>query len=142
MYLKHVVSLILYCNVACFYVISISLISNWDHSCSDYILWRLHLCTQCLCSMNHFDITMGNDVAIDAHCNITIGNDVARDIYCNVTMSNHIAMCISQCIMTLLWTGSSHYSFQLWTPFIVYYYAYLWYYCFTSKLFKIVHIIH
>ncbi len=28
--------------------------------------------------INHYDITMGNDVARDVHCNITMGNDVAR----------------------------------------------------------------
>ncbi len=40
----------------------------------------------------HYDITMGNDVAKDAHCEITMGNDGARD-NCDVTMSNDIAMC-------------------------------------------------
>ncbi len=58
---------------------------------------------------NHYDITMGNDVARDVQCEITMGNNVARDIHCDVTMSNDIAMCTyqcilcaSQCIMTLL----------------------------------------
>ncbi len=41
----------------------------------------------------HYDITMGNDIARDAHCEITMGNDVARDIHCDDTMSNDIAMC-------------------------------------------------
>ncbi len=40
-----------------------------------------------------YDITMGNDVARDAHCEITMGNDIARDIHCDVTMSNDVAMC-------------------------------------------------
>ncbi len=44
-----------------------------------------------LFSMTHFDITMGNDVARDAHCNITMGNDVARDAHCNIAMSNDVA---------------------------------------------------
>ncbi len=41
----------------------------------------------------HYDITMGNDVAMDAHCEITIGNDIAKNIHCDVTMSNDVAMC-------------------------------------------------
>ncbi len=41
----------------------------------------------------HYDITMGNDVAMDAHCEITMSNNVARDIHCDVTMSNDVAMC-------------------------------------------------
>ncbi len=39
----------------------------------------------------YYDITMGNDIARDAHCEIT--NDVARDIHCDVKMNNDIAMC-------------------------------------------------
>ncbi len=42
--------------------------------------------------VTHYDITMGNDIARDAHCEITMGNDIARDIHCDVTMSNDIAM--------------------------------------------------
>ncbi len=52
--------------------------------------------------MTHYDITMGNDVARDAHCNITMGNDIARDIPCDVTMRNDVIMCTSQCLITLL----------------------------------------
>ncbi len=44
-------------------------------------------------TMATHDITMGNDVARDAHCEITMGNDVARDVHCDITMSNNIAMC-------------------------------------------------
>ncbi len=73
-----------------------------DCPCAHYFLWRLPLCTLLLHSMTHYDITMGNDVARDAHCNITMGNDIAKDIHCDVTMSNDVAMCTSQCIMTLL----------------------------------------
>ncbi len=42
---------------------------------------------------NHYNITMGNDIARDAHCKITMGNDIARDIHCDITMSNDITMC-------------------------------------------------
>ncbi len=41
----------------------------------------------------NYDITMGNDVARDAHCKITMGNDIARDIHCDMTMNNDVAMC-------------------------------------------------
>ncbi len=33
------------------------------------------------------DITMGNDIARDAHCEITKGNDISRDIHCDVIMT-------------------------------------------------------
>ncbi len=83
-----------------------------------------------LCSTDHYDITMRNNVASDIHCNNIVGNDIAKESLCDVTMSNDIAMSISQCIMTLLCTSS-----------ITYYYA-LWYFWFISKLFKIVYINH
>ncbi len=41
----------------------------------------------------YYDITMGNDVARDAHCEITMDNDIARDIHCDVTVSSDVAMC-------------------------------------------------
>ncbi len=41
----------------------------------------------------HYDITMGNNIAIDVHCEITMGNDIARGIHCDITMSNDVAMC-------------------------------------------------
>ncbi len=91
----------------------------------------LPLCTLLLCSMTYYDITMGNDVARDAHCNITMGKDIAIDILCDVTMSNDVFMCTSQCIITLLWTS-----------FVTYYYTNLWYCYVTTKLFTIVYINH
>ncbi len=39
------------------------------------------------------DITMGNDIARDAHCEIKMGNDVAKDVHCDINMSNDFAMC-------------------------------------------------
>ncbi len=42
----------------------------------------------------HYDITMGNDVAVDIHCDSTMDNEVTRDIHCDVTISNVIAICI------------------------------------------------
>ncbi len=96
-----------------------------------YFLWILPLCTLHLCSMTHYDITMGNDVDRDAHCNITMGNDIARDIHCDVIVSNGVAICTSQCIITLSWTS-----------FVMYYQTHLMYCYFTTKLFTIVHINH
>ncbi len=104
-------------TMACFHVISISMIFDGDYPCAHHFMWRLPLSTLLLCSMTHYDITMGNNVA--------------RDIHCDVRISNDITMCTSQYITTLLWTS-----------FVMYYYAYWWYCCFTSKLFTIVHIYH
>ncbi len=39
------------------------------------------------------NITMGNDIARNAHCEITMGNDVARVIHCDITMSSDVSMC-------------------------------------------------
>ncbi len=87
--------------MACCHVISISLISDGDYPYAHYFMWRLLLCALLLCSITHYDSTMGNHVVSDTHCNITMGNDIDRDIHCDVTMSNDVAMCTSQCIMTL-----------------------------------------
>ncbi len=81
-----------------FHVISISLIPDGDYTCAHCFLGRLPLCTRLLCSMTHYDITMGNDVAREAHCNITMGNGVVRDIHCDVTMSNDVAMHNNLCM--------------------------------------------
>ncbi len=37
----------------------------------------------------HYDITMGNVIAMDTYCDITMGYDIIRDIHCDVTMSNN-----------------------------------------------------
>ncbi len=69
-----------------FYVIYRYVISKWRSI-------RLVEINQYDITMATHDITMGNDIARDAHCEITMGNDVARDIHCDITMSNDIAMC-------------------------------------------------
>ncbi len=51
-------------TMACFHVISISLISGGDHPCAHYFLSILPLCALLLCSMTHYDITMGHDVVM------------------------------------------------------------------------------
>ncbi len=58
-----------------------------------YVLWRLPLLIICLCSITHYDITIGNDIARDAHCDITMGNSVARGIHYDITISNDVAKC-------------------------------------------------
>ncbi len=68
------------------------------------------------------------------NCGITVVNDVARD--CIVT---------SQWVMTLQCVhiiASQWIMMLLWTSFARYYYAKLWYCCFTSNLYKIVRINH
>ncbi len=69
-------------------------------SCDLHILdlrWRSHLCSLLallLCSMTHYDITIGHNIVRDArHCGTTMGNNIARDIHCDITMDNDIAMC-------------------------------------------------
>ncbi len=69
-----------------------------------------------LSSITHYVITVGN--ATDIHCNITMQYDIAIYVH---TMT-------SQWIMMLLW-GS----------FIMYCYVQIWYCCFHSELFQIVH---
>ncbi len=59
------------------------------------------------CSMTHYDITIGNDVA----------RDVISLLWAPINML--------QCILMMLWPS-----------FIMYYYAQLWYFCFLSKIFK------
>ncbi len=87
-------------QLCCFHMIS--LISDGNYPCVHYFLWRLPLCALLLCSMTHYDIKIGNNVARDTHCNITVGNDIAKDSHCDVTMSNGIAVSTPQCIMTFL----------------------------------------
>ncbi len=49
------------------------------------------LWTQRVCSMTHYDITIGNDVAQDVHCNIIMGYDVVIGTYHDVTMQTDVA---------------------------------------------------
>ncbi len=51
-----------------------------------YCLWILPLCTLLLCSMTHYDITMGNDVAMDIHCDVTMSSDVMHTSQCIIML--------------------------------------------------------
>ncbi len=65
------------------------------------------------------------------HCGTIMGNDVAKT-----------SIVVSQWIMTLLCVHNMSRQWimiLLGTSFAMYYYAKLWYCCFTSKRFKIVH---
>ncbi len=73
----------------------------------------------------HYDITMVNDVARDTHCDITmvmmsLGTSTVISQWVMILLGVHIMA--SQCIMMLLWTS-----------FIMYYYAYLYYFIMGSK---------
>ncbi len=57
-----------------------------------YCLWRLPLQALLLCTLNHYDINLGNDVARDIHCDITMSNDIVTCIYHTITMHNDAAM--------------------------------------------------
>ncbi len=45
-----------------------------------------HVMDTTFCSMTHYDITIGNDVARDVHCDIIIGHDIVMGAYHDVTM--------------------------------------------------------
>ncbi len=49
-------------------------------------LWAL-----LFCSLNHYDITIGNDVARDVHCDIIMGHDGVIGTYHDVTMQTDVA---------------------------------------------------
>ncbi len=77
--------------MACFHMISISLISGGDHPCAHYVLWILPMCALLLCSMTLYDITMAHEVGRMPHCGTTMGNDVARDIHwLHLNLSYHL----------------------------------------------------
>jgi len=44
-----------------------------------------------LCSMIHYDITMGHDIARGTHCDITMSNGVTRVNNHDVTVGNNVA---------------------------------------------------
>ncbi len=49
------------------------------------------LWTLLFCSMTHYDIIIGNDVARDVHCDIIMGHDVVICTYHDVIMQTDIA---------------------------------------------------
>jgi hypothetical protein len=44
-----------------------------------------------LCSMTHYDITMGHDIARGTHCDITMSNGITRVTNHDVTVDNNVA---------------------------------------------------
>ncbi len=48
---------------------------------STTFFWRLPLWAWLLCSMTHYDITLGTDVASDVHCDITMSNGIATSLF-------------------------------------------------------------
>ncbi len=72
--------------MVCIYVILRYVFSEWRS------IRLLEINQYVITITTHYDITMGNDIAMDAHCEITMGNDVARNIHCDVTMSN-VGLC-------------------------------------------------
>ncbi len=91
-------------------------------------LWILPLCALHLCSMTHYDITVAHDIATNA--SIVAQQWIMMLLGTSIVMPQWIMalLCVhnmaSQLIMTLLGTS-----------FAMYYYAKLWYCCFTSKHF-------
>ncbi len=77
----------LVCDSIPFYVIYRYVISMWRS------IRPVQINQYDIAIVHHYDSTMGNGIARNAHCEITMGNDIAMDIHCDVTMSNDIAMC-------------------------------------------------
>ncbi len=48
--------------------------------------------TTFFCSMTHYDITIGNDVAWDVHYEIIMGHSIVVGTYHDVTMHTDVAM--------------------------------------------------
>ncbi len=74
-------------TMAWFYVIYRFLISEWRS------IRPVEINQYDITMATNYDITMGNDIAQDAHCEITMGNGIAWDIHCDITMSDDFAMC-------------------------------------------------
>ncbi len=82
----------------------------------------------------HYDITMGNDIARDAHCEITMDKYVDRDNNYDVIMSNDLYNCVLSAlclIIILLWVvwnkNKNNFMFdQSWpeNTFVVFVYGY------------------
>ncbi len=51
-------------------------ISGRGYPCEHYFLWRLPLWGHLLCSVTHYDITMGNTIASDVHYDVTLSNNI------------------------------------------------------------------
>ncbi len=56
-----------------------------------YFLWESHSGHYFFCSMTHYDITIGNDVARDVHCDIIMGHDVVMGTYHDATIHTDVA---------------------------------------------------
>ncbi len=52
---------------------------------------RDHIWTLRFCSMTHYRISIGNDVARDVHCDIIMGYDVDMGTYHDVIMHTDVA---------------------------------------------------
>ncbi len=54
--------------------------------------------------MTHYDITIGNDIAMDVHCDVIMSLDVIMGAYHDVTMHTDVAM-----DSHLLWGLAKHF---------------------------------
>ncbi len=54
------------------------------------------------CSMTHYDITIGNDVARDVHYEIIMGNSIVVGTYHDVTMHTDVAMTLIYYVLLCL----------------------------------------
>ncbi len=60
--------------------------------------YRYHIWTLRFCSMTHYDIPIGNDVARDVHCDIIMGHDVMGTCH-DVTMQTDVARMLAYVLL-------------------------------------------
>ncbi len=58
--------------------------------------------TTCFCSMTHYDITIGNDVARDVHYEMIMGHSIVVGIYHDVTMHTDVTMTLIYYVLLCL----------------------------------------
>ncbi len=69
----------------------INQIFGGDSVQSTTFLWESSSGTLLFCSMTHYDITIGNDVARDVYCEIIMGHGIVMGTYYDVAMHTDFA---------------------------------------------------
>ncbi len=64
---------------------------QWRFRSEHYFSFEDHKVDTTFCSIIHYDITIGNDVARDVHCDIIMGHDLVMEAYHDVTMHADVA---------------------------------------------------
>ncbi len=72
-------------------IINNSLLYPGQFRSEHYVLWKLCSGHYLYCSMTHYDITIGNDVARYVHCEIIMDHGIVMVTYHDVTMHTDVA---------------------------------------------------